>query len=164
VKRSIPFAYVLVLVLVLVLNGCASADKSVPSSTVALRSPVTRSIGTGFWQDMRIQVHESPPTALYISDGSKIMPNRRTSFDLKVRLTDRVEGTDITNSRVSAAITRDGRAVFEGTEEPTLTETGPDYENDVSLPGPETYRSFSMSDGGTAGVRLDGPRLSVHHE
>jgi hypothetical protein len=162
-------------VLALALSGCASADKQPAASTPAAAAATgsahpaaadavpARPIGSGLWQAMRIDAEESAPTALYIYDGAaftKLKAPAKASFDLKVLLTDRHSGVPIPYATVLAKITRKGRTVFRGREEPTLPGSGiSDYESNVSLPAAGTYTLALTVRSPLAGRHLEYSRI-----
>jgi uncharacterized protein involved in high-affinity Fe2+ transport len=103
-----------------------------------------QTIATGYWKAMRITAQTMTPVPFYIYNGSsfaEVKPTKHTSFHLMVMLSDRQTGVAIPYATVWAEIFKHNKLVFNERQWDMLSRwMGPHYGNDVTLPGPGTYK------------------------
>ena len=122
-----------------------SGAAAMPGMGGAVPNPIpTRTVAQADWKSMRITAQEMTPVPFYVDNGTgftEVKPTKHTAFHLMVRLTDRHTGQAIPYATVWASISQHGRTVFNERQWPMLSEyTGPHYGNDITLPGPGTYK------------------------
>ncbi len=108
---------------------------------------------------MKITAQEMTPVPFYVDNGTsfkEVKPTKQTSFHLMVMLTDRHTGVAIPYATVWAEIFKQGKLVFNEPQWAMLSEyMGPHYGNNVSLPGPGTYKLT---------VLVSAPEAAMHVE
>ncbi|WP_249011072.1 iron transporter [Conexibacter sp. DBS9H8] len=101
-------------------------------------------LGSGDWKDMKITAEEMTPVPFYVYNGtsfSEEKPARNASFHLMVMLNDRHTGVAIPYATVWATIKKGSQTIFNQRQWPMISEyMGPHYGDNVTLPGPGTYR------------------------
>jgi uncharacterized protein involved in high-affinity Fe2+ transport len=132
-------------------EGSNSAMPSMSSGTTTIVNakgvpvPVpVKTIGTGYWKQMKITAQTMTPVPFYIDNGtstSEVKPTKKTSFHLMVMLSDRYTGVAIPYATVWATIYKNNKLVFNEQQWAMLSEyMGPHYGNNVTLPGAGTYK------------------------
>jgi hypothetical protein len=104
----------------------------------------TQTLGTADWQHMKIMAQARTAVPFVVDDGTSeklVKPSKRTSFHLMVMLRDDRTNYTIPYASVWATIRRGSKIVFDERQWPMISEyMGPHYGNNVTLPGPGTYR------------------------
>ncbi|MFZ0388105.1 MAG: iron transporter [Solirubrobacteraceae bacterium] len=104
----------------------------------------TQTLGTADWQHMKIMAQARTAVPFVVDDGTSeklVKPSKRTSFHLMVMLSDDRTNYTIPYASVWATIRRGSKIVFDERQWPMISEyMGPHYGNNVTLPGPGTYR------------------------
>jgi Fe2+ transport protein len=133
------------------MNGGAGSMSGSGSGSGAPAKPVdgvtpipTQTLGTTDWQHMKIMAQARTAVPFVVDDGTTeklVKPSNRTSFHLMVMLTDDRTNYTIPYASVWATIRRGSKIVFDERQWPMISEyMGPHYGNNVTLPGPGTYR------------------------
>jgi hypothetical protein len=121
----------------------ASAEKAMNAGAVTAPIP-TRTIATAYWKNMKIVAQERTAVPFYVFNGTsytELKPTKQTSFHLMVMLNDRSTGVALPYATVWASLSKNGKTVFNERQWPMLSEyMGPHYGNNVTLPGPGTYK------------------------
>jgi hypothetical protein len=108
--------------------------KPVPTQTLAATS----------WEGMKITAKAMTAVPFVIYNGTKmkmIKPGPKASFHLMVYLNDAHTGVPIPYATVWASIEKSGHTYYDNRQWPMIARyMGPHYGNDVSLPGPGTYK------------------------
>lgn len=136
----------------------ATAQGAVAVPSVNGIKPVpSQVLATAHWQGMTIQARTMTPIPFYIYTGTKeqlVKPTKHTSFHLMIMLNDRHTNEPIPYATVWATIKQGSKKVYDGTQWPMISAyMGPHYGNNVTLPGPGTYK-LSL---------LIGPPVSARH-
>ncbi|MGA2164131.1 MAG: iron transporter [Solirubrobacteraceae bacterium] len=100
-------------------------------------------LGTADWQGMKITAQVMTPVPFVVYDGTskQVVKPGKASFHLMVMLNDADTGVPIPYATVWATITKNGKVVFDERQWPMIARyMGPHYGNDVTLPGPGTYK------------------------
>ncbi len=100
-------------------------------------------LGTADWQGMKITAQVMTPVPFVVYDGTskQLVKPGRASFHLMVMLNDAETDVPIPYATVWATITKDGKVIFDERQWPMISRyMGPHYGNDVTLPGPGTYK------------------------
>ena len=121
-------------------SGSGASAKAVDGVT-----PIpTQTLGTADWQHMKIMAEARTAVPFVVDDGTTerlIKPSKRTSFHLMVMLSDDRTNYPIPYASVWATIRQGAKIVFDERQWPMISEyMGPHYGNNVTLPGPGTYR------------------------
>ena len=123
-------------------------------------------LGNASWQEMRITAMAMTAVPFVIDDGTKeqmVKPPRNVSFHLMVKLNDARTDYPIPYAGVWATIRRAGKVVFDERQWPMLSEyIGPHYGNNVSLPGPGTYRLTLLISPPVAARHLEYQNVWLH--
>jgi hypothetical protein len=121
-------------------SGASAAGKAVDGVT-----PIpTQTLGASDWQHMKIMAQARTAVPFVVDDGTTeklVKPSQHTSFHLMVMLSDDRTNYPIPYASVWATIRRGSKIVFDERQWPMISEyMGPHYGNNVTLPGPGTYR------------------------
>jgi hypothetical protein len=104
----------------------------------------TQTLGASDWQHMKIMAQARTAVPFVVDEGTTeklVKPSQRTSFHLMVMLSDDRTNYPIPYASVWATIRRGSQIVFDERQWPMISEyMGPHYGNNVTLPGPGTYR------------------------
>jgi hypothetical protein len=121
-------------------SGSGGSAKAVDGVTAI----PTQTLGTADWQHMKIMAQARTAVPFVVDDATNeklVKPSARTSFHLMVMLTDDRTNYPIPYASVWATIRDGSKIVFDERQWPMLSEyMGPHYGNNVTLPGPGTYR------------------------
>jgi uncharacterized protein involved in high-affinity Fe2+ transport len=122
----------------------ASPASSSAASAGGIQAVPTQALGTALWQGMKITADAMTPVPFLTYNGTsmqEVKPAKNTSFHLMVLLNDAQTNVVIPYASVWGTITLNGGTVFDESLWPMISRyMGPHYGNDVSLPGPGTYR------------------------
>jgi len=115
------------------------------SMSVAGVKPVpTQTLAAASWEGMKITAKAMTAVPFVVYNGTKmkmIEPGPKASFHLMVYLNDSHTGVPIPYATVWATIEKDGHTYYDNRQWPMISRyMGPHYGNDVSLPGPGTYK------------------------
>jgi len=126
-------------------SGSMSGGSGAAAKPVDGVTPIpTQTLGSADWQHMKIMAQARTAVPFVVYDGTSerlIKPSARTSFHLMVMLTDDRTNFPIPYASVWATIRSGSKIVFDERQWPMLSEyMGPHYGNNVTLPGPGTYR------------------------
>jgi hypothetical protein len=124
------------------MSGSGSGASAKPVDGV---TPIpTQTLGTADWQHMKIMAQARTAVPFVVDNGTSeklVKPSTRTSFHLMVMLSDDRTNYTIPYASVWATIRRGSKIVFDERQWPMISEyMGPHYGNNVTLPGPGTYR------------------------
>ena len=127
------------------MSGSGSGSGSGSAQAVdGVTAIATQTLGTADWQHMTIMAQARTAVPFVVDDGSSeklVKPSRRTSFHLMVMLSDDRTNYPIPYASVWATIRHGSKIVFDERQWPMISEyMGPHYGNNVTLPGPGTYR------------------------
>jgi hypothetical protein len=124
-------------------GGSGGADGSAKAVDGVTAIP-TQTLGSTDWQHMKIMAQARTAVPFVVDDGTTeklVKPSERTSFHLMVMLTDDRSNYTIPYATVWATIRQGTKIVFDERQWPMISEyMGPHYGNNVTLPGPGTYR------------------------
>jgi len=125
--------------------GASSASSAVAVPEVNGIKPIpTQMLATATWQGMKIEARTMTAAPFIVYNGTSeqmVKPGPKTSFHLMVMLNDAHTGVTIPYATVWATISKAGKIVYDERQWPMLSAfMGPHYGNNVSLPGPGTYR------------------------
>jgi Fe2+ transport protein len=104
----------------------------------------TQTLGSADWQHMKIMAQARTAVPFVVDDGTTeklVKPSQHTSFHLMVMLSDDRTNYPIPYASVWATVRHGSKIVFDERQWPMISEyMGPHYGNNVTLPGPGTYR------------------------
>ncbi len=122
----------------------AGASSSSGDATANGIKPVPiQVLGTADWQGMKITAQAMTPVPFVVYNGTskQLVKPGKASFHLMVMLNDADTDVPIPYATVWATITKNGKVVFDERQWPMISRyMGPHYGNDVTLPGPGTYK------------------------
>jgi uncharacterized protein involved in high-affinity Fe2+ transport len=126
-------------------TSATSAAAAASEAAVAGVKPVpTQQLGVAVWQGMKITADAMTPVPFLIYNGTsmqEVKPAKNTSFHLMVLLNDAQTGVVIPYASVWATITKGSATPVDERLWPMISRyMGPHYGDDVSLPGPGTYK------------------------
>ncbi len=128
------------------MNMKSTADSSATVNGVpnGLKPIPIQPLATAYWQGMEIQARAMTAVPFAVFNGTTmhvIKPSAKTTFHLMVMLNDQHTGVAIPYASVWATISEKGKVVYDERQWPMLSAyMGPHYGNNVSLPGPGTYK------------------------
>ena len=129
-------------------TGATSATSAAAAASEAAAAGVkpvpTQQLGVALWQGMKITADAMTPVPFLIDNGTsmqEVKPAKNTSFHLMVLLNDAQTGVVIPYASVWATITKGSATPTDERLWPMISRyMGPHYGDDVSLPGPGTYK------------------------
>lgn len=126
------------------MNMGSGSSSGAGMSVDGVKPVPTQTLATGSWQSMKIAARATTavPFAIYTGTSERLVhPPKHTTFHLMIDLNDVHTGVAIPYAGVWATIRKGDRVVFDERLWPMISEyMGPHYGNNVSLPGPGTYR------------------------
>jgi hypothetical protein len=126
------------------MGGSGSASGASGGAVDGVTPIPTQTLGSADWQHMKIMAQARTAVPFVVDDGTSekmVKPSERTSFHLMVMLSDDRTNYPIPYASVWATIRRGSKIVFDERQWPMISEyMGPHYGNNVTLPGPGTYR------------------------
>jgi uncharacterized protein involved in high-affinity Fe2+ transport len=126
--------------------GGSTVAAQVPAKINGVPPPVaSKVIATTNWQGMTIQARTMTPATFVVYDGTAeryVRPTKHTSFHLMVMLNDEYTHEPIPYASVWAEILNSrGKVVYSERQWAMLSAyMGPHYGNNVTLPGPGSYK------------------------
>jgi hypothetical protein len=126
------------------MSGSGSRSSAAGKAVDGVTPIPTQTLGAADWQHMKIMAQARTAVPFVVDDGTSeklVKPSQRTSFHLMVMLSDDRTNYPIPYASVWATIRRGSKIVFDERQWPMISEyMGPHYGNNVTLPGPGTYR------------------------